>query len=212
MKTNSFRAGVTRAFTLIEIMVVLLVISIIIAFTIPAIGPALNGSKLKQASDAIEGVLSVAKQVSLTENETVQMRFYKYDDEEAPGDAEQYRAVQAVIERRDPEDHQDVLEIVPVTKVVPLPMPYIISPSAQFSTLVQEQGRQSGIADTPRADNADWVGFEFRPDGTTNLTTVPEEHFTITIMAEKQELESELPKEYITLLLDPFNGQVRRFQ
>ena len=119
-------------FTLIEIMVVLLIMSILIAFTIPALGPALNGSKLRQASDTVESVFSIGKQVSITESETVQMRFYKYVDESVPGGTEEFRAVQAVIERRDPEDHQIILETVPVTKVEALPVPYIISSNTDW--------------------------------------------------------------------------------
>ena len=47
-----------RGFTLIEVLVVLMIIAVIVAFTIPAMGAAVKGSKRRQAADELEALLA----------------------------------------------------------------------------------------------------------------------------------------------------------
>ena len=55
-----------KGFTLIEVLVVLSIIAVIVAFTIPAMAPALKGSKLRQAADQLEALLAGAHQIKTT--------------------------------------------------------------------------------------------------------------------------------------------------
>ncbi len=200
-----------RGFTLIELLVVLAIISIIVAFAVPAMEPALRGSRLKNAADGLERVMSIAQQVAITDNRPVEFRVYNYDDPENPGTKEHYHSYQAVQVIRDPSDHSRILEEVPVTDVETLPPPFVVSDNIKWSTLVSAAGLTRGTADTPRKDGAEYVKFEFRPDGSTNLTTLDEPFWTLTVLRDSDG-DSELPAEFITLILDPYNGQVRDIQ
>ena len=204
---NNLRAG----FTLIEIMVVLLVMSVLLALAVPALGPALKGSKLKQSADDLERALANAQQVAITENVPVQFRFYRYSDENIPGGDEQYRAYEAVILRYDPEDHTKDPQVEAIGEVEVFPSPYVISDNVNFSTLVDGTQLKKGLDRIPRAEQAEYVAFEFRPDGSTNMNSIARQMWTITIFAETHQGGS-LPPEFATLALDPFNGQVRRYQ
>jgi len=83
-RKNQFRI---KGFTLIEVLVVLSIIAVIVAFTIPAMAPALKGSKLRQSADQLEALLARAHQMDRTETSTSQyysccsMIVYYYDDD-----------------------------------------------------------------------------------------------------------------------------------
>ncbi|MEE2724274.1 MAG: prepilin-type N-terminal cleavage/methylation domain-containing protein, partial [Verrucomicrobiota bacterium] len=81
-RKNQFRI---KGFTLIEVLVVLSIIAVIVAFTIPAMAPALKGSKLRQSADQLEALLARAHQKAITENSPVEVRFFRFEDPESPG-------------------------------------------------------------------------------------------------------------------------------
>ena len=199
-----------RGFTLIEVLVVLMIIAVIVAFTIPAMGPALKGSKLRQATDELEALLAGSHQLAITENTPVEIRFFKYEDPESPGSPRMFRSYQSAQVITNPQDHnQDSYDL---GEVKMLPSAFVIAEKT-YSTLVESEFLRRDEMEIPRSKSAEYVAFEFRPDGSTNLATVDEKHWTITIMRET-DLGSTLDEstEFITLVLNPFNGRIRRLQ
>ena len=79
----------------------------------------------------------------------------------------------------------------------------------QYSTLINSDALEQGSADIPRADNAEYVAFEFRPNGATNLATVDMPHWTLTIVRDSD--KAPVVGEFVTLTVDAYNGQVRQF-
>ena len=199
-----------RGFTLIEVLVVLMIIAVIVAFTIPAMGPALKGSKLRQATDELEALLAGSHQLAITENTPVEIRFFKYEDPESPGSRRMFRSYQSAQVITNPQDHN--LDTYDLGEVKMLPAAFVIAEKT-YSTLVESEFLRRDEMEIPRSKSAEYVAFEFRPDGSTNLATVDEKHWTITIMRET-DVESTLDEstEFITLVLNPFNGRIRRLQ
>ena len=93
-----------------------------------------------------------------------------------------------------------------------LPSAFVIAEKT-YSTLVESEFLRRDEMEIPRSKSAEYVAFEFRPDGSTNLATVDEKHWTLTIMRDT-DLGSTLDEstEFITLVLNPFNGRLRRLQ
>ena len=200
----------TKGFTLIEVLVVLSIIAVIVAFTIPAMAPALKGSKLKQAANQMEALLAGAHQRAITENRPVEVRFFKFEDPESPGSLPMFRATQAAQVITNPQDHNDIK--YEEEEVLMIPEPFVLAEKS-YSTLVESEALREGATKIPRRELAEFIAFEFRPDGSTNLATVDESHWTLTVMRES-DINKELSPatDFVTLVLDPFNGRVRRLQ
>ena len=196
-------------FTLIEILVVLAIIAVIVTFTVPNLEPVLKGSKLKQAADDLERALANAQQVAITQNHPVEFRFFRYDEPDSPGSEEYFRSYQAVQVITNPEDHNQVIEEKPVTPVESFQLPFVLA-EGEFSTLVHYTDvLEQGTAEIPRADTAEYIAFEFRPNGATHLATVDMDHWTLTIVRESD--SEPVMGEFITLTVDAYNGRIRQF-
>jgi uncharacterized protein (TIGR02596 family) len=205
MKSFNYRE---RAFTLIEILVVLAIIAVIVTFTVPNLEPVLKGSKLKQAADDLERALANAQQVAITQNRPVEFRFFRYDDPDSPGGEEYFRSYQAVQVITSAQDHREVIEEKVVTEVKSFQLPFVLA-EGEYSTLIDSDALEQGSAEIPRADNAEYVAFEFRPNGATNLATVDMPHWTLTIIRDTD--KAPVIGEFVTLTVDAYNGQVRQF-
>ena len=75
-----------RAFSLVELLVVISVIAIIAGFAVPAVTTMIRGSALAQGSQNIADQIVLARQLALSRNRSVEVRFYKFGDSETPGE------------------------------------------------------------------------------------------------------------------------------
>jgi uncharacterized protein (TIGR02596 family) len=224
---NSSPARGSHAFSMVELIVVISIIVIIAAFTIPAASTMLRGSQLTQASQIMVDQMSLARQIALGKNRSVEVRFYRYGDPEIPGEDKNdpstgdFRAIQLF----------EVLEsgaTVPLNKFQPLPPTVIMSPE-DLSSLIDENVMGKPKNATKDDDSApelprgigrkyEWVSFRFLQDGSTNLKQTsswfvtlhrarrsPDEKFT------KQSLDKDVPN-FFTLQIDPVSGTTKSFR
>jgi len=220
MKSTANWSGRRAAFTLIEIMVVLAVIAIIATMAVPALNGVLKGSKMTQASDEFERDLSRAQAAAMRENEPIEFRFYKYSDPEQPNSVVAYRAYQAVKRVRDPQNHTNTTDVVPVFEARLLPPGIIFDGDAKHSTLLAVEDISDNVAEDhgayddsiPRVRSAEFKAFYFRPDGSTNLVSIDGgEKWCVTILPERS-AGGDLPPDFVSFQVDAFNGQVRRYE
>ena len=225
-----------RAFTLIELVVVIAVIAIIASFTIPAVLTMLKGSSMTQGSQLLVDQLALARQQALSKNATIEVRFYRYGDPETPGEdvakatSGKFRALQIF----------EVLQsgaAIPLGKVNQLPNAVIFSadldkPEQSYSSLLvkerlvsQDTVTQDRTSpDLPRGikKNYDYVAFRFAPDGSTNLpptksasSGVNAWYVTLHGSAEKPAKEGgnlRPPPNFFTVQIDPVNGTTRVYR
>ncbi len=183
-----------KAFSLVELLIVIVIIGIITGFAVPAITGMLKSSQLTQASGQLVDTVALARQTAMSKNRTIEVRFYRYADNEIPGEKPtepatgHFRAMQTF----------EIAEsgvLVPVSKVIALPDNIIMNPGVpgggMLSTILGDDRvsppqdppsmivtKESKDATAKQTDpelprgvgmNYDYVAFRFLPDGSTNL-------------------------------------------
>jgi uncharacterized protein (TIGR02596 family) len=213
-----------RAFSLIELIIVISVIVIIAAFTMPAMNTILRGSQLSQGAGILVGELNIARQQALSRNRPIEVRFYHYADPEVPGESTtdsttwKFRAMQLF----------QVLPsgvAVPLDKIQTLPSGVIFSytNAEGLSSLIDLptglKPKKPGIDDVaaPRLPrgvdlNYDYVSFRFLQDGSTDR--LPTSTWFITIIGINDKLESATkpPPNFFTVQIDPVSGVTKTFR
>ena len=207
----------SRAFTLIETMVVIAIIGIIAAFAVPTVSSMVNSTRLSQASMTVSSQLSLARRYAMTRNHPVEVRFIRFQDPESPPDGSgasaQFRGIQLL----------EALEsgvAVPLGKVELLPDAVVLASDTRSSILDGETATQLPRTPSPATDtkmprgidmNYTYVPFRYLPDGATNLAA--NHNWFVTVLAEKdQKAGTKLPANFYILQIDPVNGITREFR
>ncbi len=213
------------AFSLIELVVVISIIAIIATFTVPAMNSILRGSSMTQASQMLTDQVSFARQLALSKNRAIEMRFYQFGDPESPGESVadkgtwKYRSMQLF----------EVVEsgvAVPINKIQRLPNTVVMNVTADLSTLIGGPG-QTPLSPTgkdpelPRGVKANYkyVAFRFQQDGSTNLNATERWFLTIHNDAPPNydkitELKDSKGQsiDFFTIQIDPVSGATKGYR
>jgi uncharacterized protein (TIGR02596 family) len=186
------------AFSLLELLLVISIIAVLMTLATPAFNSISRGRKMDLAGASIADQIALARQVSISRNRAMEVRFYKFTPA-LPGSTAGYRALQ-VIELQDDGGEK------PVGRPVKLPDQIIVSEDAAWSSLFAP----GAAVDLP-GTNVAGLGavsaiksFQFRAGGRTSLPDINSNYFVSAF--------SELPGQtnnFATVQVDPFNGRVR---
>lgn len=185
--------GGRAAFTLLELLVVLAVVSVLIGMMLPAMGSLQGASQLRRAGEMVSNAVALARQTALTRNRSVAFRFY------ARSQSEPFFACQYFI-------LEDSGELVP-GKFYRLPDNMVVSRNDQHTKLPDIA--PAATATLPGNEAAVYSEFRFRRDGSTDLDA-GEKWFVTAVNA--RDVTTALPANFQSLLIDPANGTVRTFQ
>jgi uncharacterized protein (TIGR02596 family) len=212
------------AFTLIEVLMVLGIITIIITVTVPALSNISAATQLTQAGDLVLGHLSEAQQRAIATDSEVEVRIYEDRD---PGEADaplKLRSLQTFVLQ--PADFDGstgpttALEATfhPITSIVPLSSGIILSSKEKLNSLLSR-----GYT-TPAPTNTDdesatpelrYLSIRFLPDGSTNLPPGPTTPWFFTLVDAASEDSTEatmVPPNFYALQIDAVTGRLRTFR
>jgi uncharacterized protein (TIGR02596 family) len=204
------------AFSMVELLIVIAIITIMASLMGPTLNSALRGTALTQGTDKVIGVLSLAHQTALTKAQTVEVRFYSYVDPETPGDTGQGHAIQAL-------SIDDSGTATPLMKAQSLPQTVVMTTNSfngqSASTLLGLTNSSStNVFKIPRVGtNYSYSGFQFYRSGATSLANSSQgtNAWGVTLVNAADLLGtngSTLPPNYATVVVDPFNGSLKTYR
>jgi len=197
-----------RAFTLVEMLVVLAILAILAVLVIPSLGPLMRSYALNSASSMITDELTYAHQAALTRNAAVEVRIYQTGSSANANDL-QYRAIRSVLSASNQ----------PLDKIKYLPSQVIISSNTNYSTLISTNSSANGISTNsealPGGGVTNYISFQFRATGGTTLTPVTGTGSTwyLALFPENAYTNSAgMPNNYVTVQVDPVTGNVKTYR
>ncbi|NNE90379.1 MAG: Verru_Chthon cassette protein D [Verrucomicrobiales bacterium] len=218
MKT--IRRKISHAFSLIEMMIVLTVIGILLAFAAPDLFSLMQSSSLSSEGSYLRNQLTQAQQLALAKNSDVEIRFFKLADFAAAETQEGYRAYQLFQYNREG-------KMIEVSRFYRINSPIILS--ERLSTLLNAGSGQTsddkkfgfvspsaGKYEIPvgtRKEETDYVAFRFRPDGSTDLPNRSSgDTWYLTLVQGEGAVEDSDPDNFYCLQVNPYNGQITEFR
>ncbi|MEQ1935935.1 MAG: Verru_Chthon cassette protein D [Fimbriimonadaceae bacterium] len=228
-----------HAFSLIEMLVVVTIIVLLLAFSTPALMRTMQSTRLTSVGDTMFGVISQAQQTAFAQNAPVELRFFKHGDEgfsDAPEFFRSYQLFKIELLTTGTGATATVKEsIVPVGNLVKFSDGIVIatdnelSPALSGEGLPDSKGGDSSSAGYSGVEGATYNALRFLTDGSchkvgTNATvsgatqatltfqTLPTSFFTITYDINKEITTSNLPNNFYTIQVDPYTGKARSYK
>jgi len=206
-------------FTLIEILTVVSVMVLLMAFVAPAVVGMMQGSQLTQAGQLVMGQLDLARQEAIAQNAVVQVRFYKFADPSIPGQVPsnsstwRFQGMQAFV-------ISNISGAVPLGKMTRLPQGTIMDSGTTLSSMFNSAQRTYTTTPTvpiPLA-NLQYAYYEvqFYPDGSPDLPpiigTANQNWFFTVHSAVAGDGLTKPPANFWTVQIDPINGVAKDYR
>lgn len=196
----------TSGFSLIELCIVIAMFAILVGLVTPALRGPLDGSNLAGAANTVDSKLALARQLSVSKNLPVEVRFYKSDDLAE----EHWRIVALVIPSEISGNARD--EWLEPGKL--LPGNVVFSDQKDYSTIITDSAPLSGTEDSTAPGmlkGKQFAGFSFRPDGSTDLPANRPSCITLK-SAFSQPTDDRPASNYVTIVLDSLTGRTLVYQ
>ena len=222
--------GETRrpnAFTLIEMLVVIVIIGILITVAVPTFVSAMQGNRIAAAGLNLLGRLSQAQQLAMSKNVPIEVRFYKFINTDNADPEERFYAYQFL---------QVNTASVSNAQLEPIGAPYMIESGITIDTFTingvdasplltkasskftDDNSSPGGVARQIARGVAHYVAIRFFPEGTVKsvtsaatMNTLDLQDAYITLVETKHANKDSVPN-YFAVQIDPYTGHSRAYR
>ena len=197
-----------RAFTLIEILVVITVLAILITAATPAVTGMMKSTRLTSAGDLILNNLVEAQLTAITESTDVEVRLYELPDFASVDQTLLMRGLQVFALRPDLNDSNEA-SFQAATPLLRLDHGMVVSMDRKLSSLMGLKLKEDSGSGAQQGRR--YVAFHIHSDGSTNLP--PGEPWFLTLLdQDSANALKQPPANYFTIQIDPINGKLRTFR
>ncbi len=189
---------VSRAFSLVELLVVMAVIVVLMAVAVPALNSVLAGSGVSRAGQMISDAFVLARQEAVSKNRDVYVRFFKFKD--GADTTPRWRAVQ--VWSKEPTPNGKALG-----KLMKFPEAIYISPGSTLSPLLSD-ATETGTNDLGTYGSAEYASFRFRATGQLDGSMKNSNWITVQSATDT----ASPPQNYYTLQINPITGKVLTYR
>lgn len=215
----SFRPGLfgrrVRAFSLIELLTVMTLLSLLVAATVPALRGMLDGISVSGAAGVAEAEIGLARQTAISRNLPVEVRIYRHDD----GSGEGWRlialVVPAAISGAADDEWLTPGKVLPGNILMEDTFSTILSaakPGSDTGTKTAPWSARESAGAPPLVKGKEYVGFFFQPDGSTDLPA--DQPWCLTLKnAHSQPVANGAPAaNFVALVIDSATGRTLAYQ
>jgi uncharacterized protein (TIGR02596 family) len=209
-KSYAKRGHGRRGFTLVEILVVMVIVAGLLALVTPPLMGVIDANRLTQSGQSLLFRLSMAKQMALTQNRPVEIRFFHYaDDNGAVG----YHAAQMYFYDEEGGGLEEIETPIYFASG-------IMIPDSPVSPLLGSGSQAAGGNEMPEAEREPFKSLQakyrsliFYPNGSTNIS-LPLRDAYVTLCSTRADVSqaAEAPPNYYTIQVDPINGSSKIYR
>lgn len=183
-----------KAFTLLELLVVMAIVILLASMAVPAFNSITVGSNLNRAGQIVGDQIALARQEAVTKNREVQVRFYDVATNQSWRGIQIWRVEQTGTGTNN----------IAVNRMITLPDGIVINSTTNLSPLLTADGSLSGASNVPP-----YRGFRFRANGATDSSVTAANGYLTLQQANAQ---GNPPKNYYTVQINPMTGKVIAFR
>jgi uncharacterized protein (TIGR02596 family) len=204
------KSGERRAacgFSLVELLVVIAVLGVLLAMVAGISNDFVSSTRLDGDGGELVARLGTAQQKAVTVNRPVQVRIYHWEEggEARWGGLQIWERGDGAVGFRPRENFQRFSEGV------------VVVADVKYSSLLGLGEHEAGGGEGPGVVGARYVAFDFLPGGSTNLPVggdPPRMHWHLTLVRSRELARSDggLPRDFVTVQVDPLTGAVRRLR
>jgi uncharacterized protein (TIGR02596 family) len=211
MHTRSIRHSLgirssAPAFTLIELMVVVVIAGLLLALATPGLSRALAANRLTAAGEGLLFKVSLAQQLAVTENRPVELRFYTYTADGVDG----FHAYQLFFQ------NQSGGVSSAIENASYLGEGSVVLAQGNLSPLLAalNNGAKTAAQEEPfKSRAASYQSMVFYPNGTTSVNLpLRQSYLTMMQPADLGGDGASVPANYYTLQIDPVTGRGRSYR
>lgn len=201
----------TLGFSLVELIVVVAVVGLLAVFAIPAVSQMLRGMSVTATSTMVADQLKAARQIAISRNLAVEVRFYQLPDYRSTANAgpELYRAVQTFV--------INGKGVTPISRPIYFSSPVVLSTKTAEGGILARAGTNSSFSLPVYNINYRYVAVQFQPDGSVatfpndpnSSLSVTNSFVTVSLKDEKSIIDG---GNFATVFFDPFNGFVKTYR
>lgn len=221
---NSISNKDAKGFSLIELMVVLGLVGLLMAFAAPNLFSLISSNSLTGEGTVLQNQLTLAQQLAVSKSADVEVRFFRTADASAAQTEAVFRAYQLF-------QYNQEGDLVPVSSFFRIRPPVAVSDTLSTILDTRETGSnqdkkfgfsspREGVYEAPSGEggnlqNTSYVSFRFRPDGSTDLpfrSNEGDDTWYITLVQGEGAVRDTEPDNFVCLQVNSYNGKVSVFR